>query len=256
VIVALVVTACFANQLAPYDPNAITGHRLTSPDGAHRFGTDDAGRDVLSRTLVGARQSLLVGVTIAVIGTVAGAVLGGYSGFVSGKVDLLLQRVIEVFQSIPALVLALAIVSVLEPSTTNLILGLFWVFIPGTTRVIRSVALSVRTRDYILAARVVGASEPRIFCLHVLPQLLAPFLILLSLGVGFGILIESSLSFLGVGPPPPAVSWGGMMTNATNYAERAPWVLLAPSAGLFITVYAFNLLGDSLRDMLDPRLRT
>ena len=255
-IVALVVIASFADQLAPYDPNAITGDRLGSPDSEHRFGTDEVGRDVLSRTIVAARLSLVVGVAVALSGTVIGALLGGLSGFVGGKLDLILQRLIDVLQSIPALILALAIVSVLQASTYNLILGLFWVFIPGSTRVTRSVALSVRTRDYIDAARVIGATEVRIYFRHVLPQLLAPFLVLVSLGVGFGILIESSLSFLGVGPTPPTVSWGGMMTNAVTHAERAPWVLLAPAFGLTVTVYAFNLLGDSLRDILDPRLRT
>jgi peptide/nickel transport system permease protein len=256
VILALVLMAIFAKSLAPYDPNSITGRRLAPPSAAHRFGTDSAGRDVLSRAIVGSQLSLTVGVTIAITGTVIGTILGGYSGFVGGRSDLLLQRLIDVLQSIPALILSLAIVSVLTPSTKNLIVGLFWIFIPGSTRVIRSTALSVRSREFVTSARVVGASELRIFILHVLPQLMAPFLILISIGVGFGILIESSLEFLGVGPLPPAVSWGGMMTGATTLAERAPWVLLAPSIGLGLTVYAFNLLGDSLRDLLDPRLRT
>jgi peptide/nickel transport system permease protein len=257
IIIMLALMAIFADALAPYDPNSITGRRLQAPSAEHRFGTDAVGRDVLSRVVVGSRLSLLVGVVTALVGTTAGALLGGYVGFVGGKLDLLLQRVIDSIQAFPVIILGLAVVSVLGASAINLILSLLVVFIPTSTRVVRAVALATKEREFVTAARTVGASDMRIFFRHVMPQAIAPYIILISLNVGLGIVLESSLSFLGVGPPPPTVSWGGMMSGPTlRFAETAPWVLIAPSIFLSLTVYGFNLLGDSLRDILDPRLRS
>jgi peptide/nickel transport system permease protein len=256
VIAGLVLMALFADMLAPFDPNSITGRRLQAPSTEHRLGTDAVGRDVLSRAIVGARASLFVGVITALAGTTLGALLGGYCGFRGGALDLIVQRVIDSIQAFPVIILALAVVAVLGPSLTNLILALMWVFIPTSTRVIRASALSTKQREYITAAYSSGASDERIFFAHLLPQAVAPFIILISLNIGFGIVLESTLSFLGVGPPPPSVSWGGMMSGPTlRFAESAPWVLLAPSLFLSLTVYGFNILGDSLRDVLDPRLR-
>jgi peptide/nickel transport system permease protein len=256
IIVALLAVAILADAIAPYDPNSITGRRLQAPSAEHRLGTDAVGRDVLSRVVIGSRLSLFVGVVTALVGTTIGALLGGYCGFIGGKFDLFVQRIIESIQAFPVIILGLAVVSVLGPSLNNLIVALLIVFIPTSTRVVRSVAMATKQREFITAARTVGASDGRMFLWHVLPQAVAPFIILVSLNVGFGIVLESSLSFLGVGPPPPTVSWGGMMSGPTiRFAESAPWVLLAPSVFLSLTVYGFNLLGDSLRDILDPRLR-
>ncbi|MGD9712774.1 MAG: ABC transporter permease [Thermomicrobiales bacterium] len=256
IIAALIAIAAFADVIAPYDPNSISGGRLQAPNAEHRLGTDQAGRDVLSRVVVGSRMSLFIGVATALIGTSLGAVIGGYCGFIGGKLDLVTQRLIDSIQAFPTIILGLAVVAVLGPSVRNLIVALLIVFIPTSTRVIRAVALATKEREFITAARTIGAGDWRMFLRHILPQAVAPFIILISLNVGFGIVVESSLSFLGVGPPPPTVSWGGMMSGTTiRFAESAPWVLIAPGVFLSLTVYGFNLLGDSLRDMLDPRLR-
>ena len=255
-IVILVFVTVVGPSLTPYGSEELAAARFESPSSTHWFGTDELGRDILSRVVVGARLSLTIGIIGSVVGASLGGLIGAVTGYWGGKVDLLVQRMIDALQAFPVIILALAIVAVLGSSPRTIMMAAVIAFIPGSTRVIRSAVLETKERDFVTAAVVIGAGDLRILFRHVLPQAMAPYFVLISLFVGVAILLESGLSFLGVGPPPPAVSWGKMLGGESRiYIESAPWALLAPAFALTMVVYAFNLLGDSLRDMLDPRLR-
>lgn len=256
-LVAIALGALLAPQLAPYDPFEI--HRrsiFSAPGGAFILGTDDLGRDVLSRILYGARISLVVGLVAVGVGNTLGALIGLVSGYAGRRADAILQRSMDVLMSFPSLVLAMAVVSALGRSVTNIILAIAILEIPRASRVIRSVTLAEKQKPYVEAARCVGCRTPRILFGHVAVQVLAPFLVMATAGLGGAILTEASLSFLGLGPPPPSPSWGAMLSGPTvANVEAAPWLAIFPGVALSVTVLAFNLVGDSLRDFVDPRLR-
>jgi len=256
-IVAIVFTALFAGVLAPFDPLATRPEiRLAAPSWEHPFGTDDIGRDVFSRIIYGARISLWVGLLAVGIGTAAGMVIGLVCGYCEGRVDMILQRIMDAVQAIPALVLALAIVSVLRPNTTNAMIAIAMVIIPGNSRIVRGAVLSAKQNHYVEAAQAIGCRHPRIILGHILPNVTAPILIIASIWLGNAILIEATLSFLGVGTQPPTPSWGLMLSSTGRaFMEQAPWLAIFPGLAISLAVLAFNLFGDTLRDAWDPRLR-
>jgi peptide/nickel transport system permease protein len=251
------LAALLAPVIAPYDPLETDFlAQLQPPSPAHWLGADQFGRDVLSRLLYGARTALLVGFSSAFIGATLGALLGTCSAYFGGRVDLVLQRILEIFLSFPIIVLALAVVAVLGTGTVNVILAITVPIIPQVARVVRSSALQVRAMPFIESARAVGAGPARIIVLHMLPNVMAPYLIMLTAFLGQAILLEASLSFLGLGVAEPTPAWGLMLRGAgVQFAERAPWLALAPGLAISITVFGFNVFGDALRDALDPRLR-
>jgi peptide/nickel transport system permease protein len=253
----LVFTAIFANVLAPYDPLSTQPEiHLAPPSWEHPFGTDDIGRDVFSRVIHGTRISLWVGLLAVGIGTVAGTIVGLMSGYWEGWLDLVLQRVMDALMAIPALILALAIVSVLTPSTTNAMLAIAVVIIPGNSRIVRGAVLSAKQNPYVEAAQALGCRHRRILISHILPNVTAPILIIASIWLGNAILIEASLSFLGLGTQPPTPSWGLMLSSTGRaFMEQAPWLAIFPGLAISLAVLAFNLFGDALRDAWDPKLR-
>jgi peptide/nickel transport system permease protein len=256
-IVLIVLMAIFADVLAPFDPlEARPEIRLARPSWDHPFGTDDIGRDVLSRIIHGARISLWVGLLAVGIGTAAGMVIGLLCGYCEGRLDLIFQRVMDAIQAIPGLVLALAIVSVLKPNTTNAMLAIAIVIIPGNSRIVRGAVLSAKQNRYVEAAQAIGCQHPRIILSHILPNVTAPILIIASIWLGNAILIEATLSFLGVGTQPPTPSWGLMLSSTGRaFMEQAPWLAIFPGLAISLAVLGFNMFGDTLRDAWDPRLR-
>ena len=256
-VVLLVMLAVVGPLLQTHDPltNSLR-EVLVGPSMDHFFGTDSNGRDVYSRLVKGARVSIFIGFSAVAFGVSAGVVIGLVSGFVGGVIDYALQRFVDAIMAIPGLILLLAIVSVLEPSMVNLVIALCVFVAPRTVRVVRGEVLVARELDYVEAARSIGASTTRIMFRHVVPNVMAPILIIASVTVGQAILIEASLSFLGLGIPPPEPTWGNMLSGQNRqYMNAAPWLLLAPGAAITLTVLAFNMLGDALRDILDPRMR-
>jgi peptide/nickel transport system permease protein len=257
VLTTLVLTAVLADVLAPFDP--VETHpeiRLQAPSRAHPFGTDDIGRDVLSRVIHGSRISLWVGLLAVGIGTLAGMIIGLLCGYCEGRLDLILQRVMDALQAIPGLVLALAIVSVLKPSTTNAMLAIAVVIIPGNSRIVRGAVLSTKQNRYVEAAQAIGCRHPRIIVGHILPNVTAPILVIASIWLGNAILIEATLSFLGLGTQPPTPSWGLMLSSTGRaFMEQAPWLAIFPGLAISLAVLGFNLFGDTLRDAWDPKLR-
>ncbi len=262
VVLALVLVAALADLIAPHDPYRIyTGRTLAlpgtlAPTGVpFILGADETGRDILSRVIHGARVSLWVGLLSVSVGTLGGAIVGVVSGFRGGKVDLVLQRVMDSQQAIPSLVLALLLMAVLGSSLWNVIVAIGIVQIPYVNRVVRSAVLSVKEETYVEAARTVGCSDIGIMARHILPNVLAPVIIIGTSGLGGAILTEAYLSFLGLGAPPPIASWGGMVSTARQYMLSDPHLMIAPAVALSVTVLGWNLAGDALRDILDPRLR-
>ncbi len=258
VCVIMLLVAVSANVIAPYDPLAVDfAAMLAPPSAAHWLGTDAYGRDVLSRIIYGSQTALIVGFGAAVIGATAGAVLGVGSAYFGGRIDLVLQRFMDIFISFPLIILALAMVAILGNSLPNLIVAITIPMIPRCALVIRSSALSVREMPYIDAARALGFRHSRIILRHMLPNVMAPYLILLTAFLGQAILLEASLSFLGLGVQEPTPAWGLMLSGAAvEFAETAPWMALFPGLAISLAVFAFNLFGDSLRDALDPKLRS
>lgn len=257
IIVVLVVSAVLAPLIAPYDPLLpYPIERLSGPSIDHFFGTDDIGRDVFSRIVYGGRVSLQVGLLTVVVGTTIGGILGLVSGYFGGWFDIITQRLLDSFQSIPGLLLALVVAAVIGAGTLNTIFPIAVVIIPVNARVVRSSVLSIREHAYIEAARVLGCDDQRILWRHILPNVTAPILILASIYIGNAIIIEASLSFLGLGTTPPTPSWGNMLSSqGRTYLEQAPWLAIFPGLAITLTVLAFNLFGDALRDTWDPRLR-
>ena len=255
--VAIVAMAVAAPLLAPVDPLKSDFRRMQKPPSAHNlFGTDQIGRDTLSRTIHGSRVSLTVAISAVLLGTTLGSLWGLASGFLGGRFDIISQRIIEFLQAFPDLILAMAIAMALGSGTTTVIIAIAITRIPFGGRVIRSVVLSLKEMAFVEAARSLGASNLRIMALHILPQCVAPYLILATTHLGVAIIIEASLGFLGVGIPPPTPTWGNMLSDALNAGLIPPWWLVFfPGAAITITVLAFNLFGDGIRDVLDPRLR-
>ena len=258
VVVLMIFAAIFAPWLTPYNPVANDyGAMLVPPGSDYLLGTDQFGRDILTRILYGARTALFVGFTAAAIGSIAGMVLGVASAYFGGLFDLILQRVMDVFMAFPLIILALAVVATLGPGTQNVIIAITIPFIPRCARVVRSSALAVREMPYIDAARSIGYGHFRIIMKHIAPNVVAPFLIMLTAFLGEAILLEASLSYLGLGVQEPTPAWGLMLQGgAEEYAESAPWVPVWPGLAITIAVFGFNLFGDAVRDMLDPKLRT
>ncbi|OLC32860.1 MAG: hypothetical protein AUI47_05630 [Acidobacteria bacterium 13_1_40CM_2_68_5] len=256
VAVFLLVTAGAA-WLAPYDPVAADfADVLSPPSWRHPFGTDDIGRDILSRVVHGSRVSLEAGLFTVAVALTIGLPLGLAAGFFGGRVDDLIMRGIEVILSFPTLVLALGITAVLGPKLIHALFAIGIVFVPHFARLLRGQVLSVRENDFVAAARALGASDLRVMRLHVLPNCLAPILVQSSFSIAFAILTEAALSFLGLGTQPPTPSWGIMLSTGRGYLEQAPWLGAFPGLAIFLTVLGFNLLGDGIRDALDPRLKT
>src|SRR5919106_2830409 len=229
---------------------------LSPPSRTHWLGTDAFGRDVLSRLIYGSRTALIVGFGASLLGATLGAILGVGSAYFAGKIDLVLQRVMDVFLSFPLIILALALVAILGNTIPNLIVAIMIPMIPRCALVIRASALAIREMPYVDAARAAGFGHVRIILRHMLPNVMAPYLIMLTAFLGQAILLEASLSFLGLGVTEPIPAWGLMLRGAAvEFAERAPWMAIYPGLAISLSVFAFNLFGDSLRDALDPKLR-
>jgi len=257
IILLMLVVGSLAPLLAPYDPviNSFSA-MLSPPSMQHWLGTDAFGRDVLSRLIYGSRTALLVGFGASVLGATLGAVIGVASAYFGGRIDLYTQRVMDIFLSFPLIVLALALVAILGNSLPNLITAIMIPMIPRCALVIRASALAIREMPYVDAARAAGFGHTRIILRHMLPNVMAPYLIMLTAFLGQAILAESSLSFLGLGVQEPTAAWGLMLRGAAvEFAETAPWMAIFPGVAISLAVFAFNLFGDSLRDALDPRLR-
>ena len=257
VVFVMIAMALFADVIAPYDPEANAfEHMFTAPGLQFLLGTDDFGRDILSRIIFGARTALFVGFVSAIIGATAGLVLGVASAYFGGWFDLLLQRVMDVFMAFPLIIMALAVVAVLGPGIDKVIIAITIPFIPQCARVVRSSALAIREIPYVDAARALGFGHARIILRHMVPNVMAPYLILLTAFVGQAILLEAVLAFLGLGVQEPTAAWGLMLkSGAEEYAESAPWIAIFPGLAISLAVFGFNLFGDGLRDALDPKLR-
>jgi ABC-type dipeptide/oligopeptide/nickel transport system permease subunit len=255
---AIIIMAVAAPVLAPYEPLKSDFRAMSKPPNErHYFGTDQIGRDVLSRVIYGSRASLTVALGAVLFGTTLGALWGLASGYFGGRFDIVSQRVIEFLQSFPDLILAMAIAMALGAGFGTVIVAIAITRIPFGGRVIRAVVMSLKELSYVEAARGLGASHLRIMARHILPQCVAPYLILATTHLGVAIIIEAALGFLGVGIPPPTPTWGNMLADSLNAGLVPPWwLVLFPGAAITITVLAFNLLGDGIRDMLDPRLRS
>jgi peptide/nickel transport system permease protein len=257
IMAVFVFAAAFAGFLTRFDPVSTNpAISLAHPSAAHFFGADFMGRDVYSRIVYGARISLAVGLGSTALGCAFGVVLGLASGYLGGWVDLVIQRLVDIMQALPLLVLALVMAAALGPSLGNTIVAISIPLVPYAARVIRSNTLALREMPYVEAARAVGMSELRIAVRHVLPNTLAPLIVLATAQLGSAILTESSLSFLGLGIPEPHPSWGRMLSeSAAEYVRTAPWLVIFPGIAISLVVFGTNLLGDALRDLLDPRLR-
>jgi len=256
VLLAALLAAAFAPALAPHDPlKQNLDHVLGRPSWAHLLGTDNVGRDVLSRVIWGTRISLVAGFASVAIALAAGGLLGLAAGYAGGRADGLVMRLMDAVLSFPPLVLALALGAVLGAGLTGVVIALGVVYTPTFARLMRGQVLSITAREYVDAARALGAPGWRIAWHHVLPNATAPIVVQASLSVAFAILAEASLSFLGLGIQPPAASWGSMINAGRGYLQQAPWIVFGPGAALFITVVGLNFVGDALRDALDPRLQ-
>lgn len=253
-VVIFVLIAIFASQLAPHSP--VSANFLAvrqAPSAAHLLGTDDIGRDVLSRVLYGARVSLMAGAISVLIALVLGVPLGLISGYYGGRLDELIMRFTDALLAFPFLILAVAFTAILGPSLLNAMIAIGIASAPTFIRLTRGQVLAVRAEDYVQSARALGADDLRILTRHVLPNSIAPILVQATLTVAGAIIAESSLSFLGLGVQPPTPSWGGMLNTAQGFIVQAPWMAIWPGLSIFVTVLAFNLFGDGLRDALDPR---
>ena len=256
IVLVMSLLALLAPWIAPFDPAALNLDQILMPPSAeHLLGTDELGRDVFSRLLYGARVSLWVGFVAVGISTAIGIALGLASGYFGGWTDELIMRGVDVMLCFPSFFLILAVIAFLEPSLTNIMVVIGLTSWMGVARLVRAETLSLRERDFIAATKLAGAPTSRLLFVHILPNALAPVLVSATLGVAGAILVESSLSFLGLGVQPPDASWGNMLMDGKNTLEIAPWLSLYPGLAILITVLGYNLLGESLRDMLDPRLR-
>src|SRR5713226_4878894 len=257
IVVGLIVMAAFADRIAPYSyDDSIRGARMKAPSAQFWMGTDNLGRDVWSRVVYGARISVTIGFTTVALFTLLATAIGVSSAYVGGAYDIVVQRVVDAWLSFPPLVIVLSLLAALGPGLLNLILALSILGAAATSRVIRGAALSTMQEPYVEAARALGAGHARVILRHVLPNVMATIIILATIGLGTVILAESALSFLGFGIPPPYPSWGGMLSGSgRSFMYHAPWMALWPATAISLAVFGFNMFGDALRDLLDPRLR-
>jgi peptide/nickel transport system permease protein len=256
ILVVMILTALLAPALSPYDPiKASQRTSLEAPSAAHPMGTDRFGRDILSRVLWGGRLSLPVGFVSVLIAAVFGVSLGLLAGYYGGRIDALIMRCVDLMLAFPGILLALVIVAILGGSLLNLMIAVGIASIPDYVRITRGTVLSIREREFVLAARTVGASSLAIIVRHILPNILAPVIVLATLGMASAIITGSTLSFLGLGIKPPTPEWGNMLDEGRGFLQRAWWVAFFPGLAIMLTVFSINLLGDGLRDALDPRLR-
>jgi len=255
IILSLAVIAIIAPLIAPFNPNQQDIlHRLEPPSARHFLGTDDLGRDLLSRIIYGTRVSLLVGFVAVGIAIMVGTLLGLFSGYFGGRLDALIMRLVDIMLCFPTFFLILMVIAFLEPNIWNVMVVIGLTGWPGLTRLVRGECLSVREREFVQAAKALGLSNLRIMLVHLLPNVMAPILVAATLGIGGAILTESALSFLGLGVQPPTASWGNILTAGKDYISMAWWLSLYPGLAILITVLAYNLLGEGLRDVLDPRM--
>jgi len=255
IILSLALVAVIAPLIAPFNPNhQDILHRLEPPSRKHPLGTDDLGRDLLSRIIYGTRVSLLVGFVAVGIAIIIGSLLGLLSGYFGGWLDALIMRFVDIMLCFPTFFLILMVIAFLEPNIWNVMAVIGLTGWPGLTRLVRGECLSVREREFVQAAKVLGLSNIRVMFVHLLPNVIAPILVTATLGIGGAILTESALSFLGLGVQPPTPSWGNILTAGKDYITMAWWLSLYPGLAILITVLAYNLLGEGLRDVLDPRI--
>jgi peptide/nickel transport system permease protein len=257
IVLAIAIAGIGAGWFSPYEPTANDFAAMTeAPSWAHPLGTDQLGRDILSRILFGARTALIVGFASAIVGSLFGLVLGVASAYFGGRLDMILQRVMDVMMAFPLIIMALAIVAIFGTGVHNVIVAITIPLIPRCARVVRSSSLAIREMPYVDAARACGFGHTRIILRHMAPNVMAPFLIMLTAFVGQAILAEASLSYLGLGVQEPVPAWGLMLQGgAEEYATTAPWIAVFPGLAIMLTVFGFNLFGDALRDALDPKLR-
>ena len=255
IVVLVLLMAIFAPIIAPYEPSAQAAKRLLSPSAEHLMGTDELGRDVFSRVVFGARTSLYVGLLSVSIALVLGVTLGVLAGFIGGNFDNVVMRFVDIIFAFPTLVLAIVIAGLLGPSLTNAMIAIAIVFSPNFARVARGSVLTVKNEMYLEAAQVIGGKQGHVIIRHILPNIMAPLVILATLSLSLAILAEAGLSFLGLGTQPPDSAWGLMLSQGRRFMEISPGLAIFPGLAIMITVLAFNFLGDGLRDALDPRLR-
>jgi peptide/nickel transport system permease protein len=255
IVVVLVLTAVFAPELAPHGAKDAAFSPYLPPSAAFPLGTDHLGRDMLSRVIWGARLSLWVGLASVLVGVTLGGLWGVVTAYVGGVADSASQRVVDTLMALPPIILALSLMAALGQSVNNVIIALAVLLTPTSARTLRSLVLSIRESPYIEAARAVGCPHWRVIVLHVLPNTLATYIVLVTVNISYAIVVEASLSFLGLGSPPDEPSWGAMLTAGTQALESAPWMFLFPGLAISLTVFGLNLLGDAIRDLTDPRLR-
>lgn len=259
IIIFLALVAIIGPFVAPYPEDATgavhMGQRLQGPSGDHLMGTDEVGRDVLSRLLIGSRLSLGAGFIVLIVATVLGTFFGVISGFFGGKVDLIVQRLTDVFLTVPGLILAMAVAAALGPGLVNVVLAISLVWWPGYSRLTRGEVLRASEEVFVEAARAIGAPRRRIILKHVLPNITTPILVKSTMDIGFAVLTLASLGFIGLGSQPPTPDWGKMIADGRRYLPESWWLTVFPGIAIFLTVFGFNLLGDGIRDVFDPRSR-
>lgn len=257
IIITFILVAIFAPFLTSYSPSAISAaDRLQGPSGAHWFGTDDLGRDIFTRIVFGARISLMVGFFAVTGALVFGTILGIIAGFYGKWVDMLISRIFDIMLAFPSILLAIAIVAILGPSLQNALIAIAIINIPIFGRLVRSKVISIRQEEYIMAAKAQGMKNGRILIHHVLPNSLAPIIVQATLGFGTAILEAAALGFLGLGAQPPTPEWGRMLSESRQFIQSAPWVVLFPGLSIMLVVLGFNMIGDGLRDALDPKMKS
>ena len=256
IVLILILTAIFGSTLAPYDPNNIEmGNRFASPSLTHPFGTDDFGRDILSRVMVGARVSLMVGLIAVGISAVVGSFFGLLAGYTGRIIDEVIMRAMDILFAFPAILLAIAIMAALGRGVGNAMIAIGIVYVPIFARIARGSVLTVREEEFVEAARAIGSTDGRIMYKHIFPNILSPIIVEITLSLSFAILAEAALSFFGLGTQPPDPSWGRMLSEGRAYFQQSAWLAIFPGLAIMLTVLGFNLLGDGLRDALDPRLK-
>lgn len=257
VLVILLLMAAFGPRLAPYDPYTLGTQRLAAPSAEHWAGTDQLGRDVWTRIMYGIRPSIVVAIGALAISIVGATLIGTISAYTGGVVDLLVQRVMDTFEALPALFMGIIVLTIVTPSYGSLMFAIGLVMLPTAQRVVRASTLAVKGSDFVTASRVLGSTGTRVIARHILPNILSPILVIASAELGGAILTASSLSFLGFGTPPPEPSLGAMVSGeGRQFMTQAPWLVVAPAAVISLSILAANFIGDALRDVLDPRLRT